>query len=59
MQADLLDISHKNHIFSNIVMRIYIDIMKVLENNKVDDFSILVPIDYIVYLYFYNLLTKV
>ena len=59
MQADLLDISHKNHIFSNIVMRIYIDIMKVLENNEVDSFLILVSIDYIVNLCFCNLLTKV
>ena len=59
MQADLLDISHKNRIFSNIVIRIYINIMKVLEDNEVDSFPILVPIDYIVYLYFYNLLTKV
>ena len=59
MQADLLDTSHKNRTFSNMVMRICIDIVKVLEDNEVDDFPILVPAGRIVYLCFRNLLTEV
>jgi hypothetical protein len=51
MQADLLNTLHKNRTFSDMVMRICINIVKVQEDNEVDGFLILVPAGRMVYNY--------